>query len=49
VGQVRLLGMARAGVFRRDVSDAILNEMLGVLRDKFGWDAIACRTPGRKF
>jgi putative PIN family toxin of toxin-antitoxin system len=33
----RLLGMARAGMFRIDVSDAILDELLTVLRDDFGW------------
>ena len=34
----RLLGMARAGMFRIDVSDAILDELLTVLRDDFRWD-----------
>jgi len=34
----RLLGMARAGAIRIDTSDAILAEVIGVLRDKFGWD-----------
>lgn len=34
----RLLGMARAGNFRLDVSDAILNELVTVLRDDFHWD-----------
>jgi putative PIN family toxin of toxin-antitoxin system len=34
----RLLGMARAGIFRIDVSDAILDELLTVLRDDFRWD-----------
>jgi putative PIN family toxin of toxin-antitoxin system len=33
----RLLGMARAGMFRIDVSDAILDELLTVLRDDFRW------------
>jgi predicted nucleic acid-binding protein len=32
------LGMARAGVFRIDVSDAILDEPVSVLRDDFKWD-----------
>lgn len=30
--------MARAGMFRIDVSDAILDELLTVLRDDFRWD-----------
>ena len=30
--------MARFGIFRLDVSDAILDEMVGVLRDKFKTD-----------
>src|ERR1039457_3731191 len=30
--------MARAGMFRVDVSDAILDELLTVLRDDFRWD-----------
>ena len=34
----RLLGMARAGMFRIDVSDAILDELVTVLRDDFRWD-----------
>jgi predicted nucleic acid-binding protein len=34
----RLLGMARAGMFRVDTSDAILSETIGVLRDKFHWE-----------
>jgi putative PIN family toxin of toxin-antitoxin system len=34
----RLLGMARAAMFRLDVSDAILDETLGVLREKFRWE-----------
>lgn len=34
----RLLGMARVGQMRLDISDAILDETIGVLRDKFGWD-----------
>jgi len=34
----RLLGMARAGAFRIDVSDAILDELVSVLRDDFKWD-----------
>ena len=33
----RLLGMARARMIRVDVSDAIVNETVHVLRDKFGW------------
>jgi putative PIN family toxin of toxin-antitoxin system len=35
----RLLGMARRGDFRLDVSDAILEELVTVLRDDFRWDA----------
>ena len=34
----RLLGMARAGMFRIDVSDAILDEVVTVLRDDFRWE-----------
>jgi putative PIN family toxin of toxin-antitoxin system len=34
----RLLGMARAGMFRIDVSDAILDELVTVLRDDFAWE-----------
>jgi putative PIN family toxin of toxin-antitoxin system len=34
----RLLAMARAGMFRLDVSDAILDEVVTVLRDDFRWD-----------
>jgi hypothetical protein len=30
--------MARAGMIRFDTSDAILDESIGVLRDKFHWD-----------
>ena len=35
----RLLGLARRGDFRLDVSDAILDELITVLRDDFHWDA----------
>ena len=35
----RLLAMARAGEFRLDVSRAILDELVTVLRDDFRWDA----------
>jgi predicted nucleic acid-binding protein len=34
----RLIGMARAGLIRIDISDAILDETIGVLRDKFRED-----------
>lgn len=34
---VRVLGMARAGIVQIDISEAILIETLGVLRDKFDW------------
>ena len=34
----RLLGRARAGAFRIDISDAILDELVSVLRDDFKWD-----------
>ena len=34
----RLLGLARGGVFRIDISDAILVELVSVLRDDFNWD-----------
>jgi uncharacterized protein len=32
-----LIGHARAGSIRIDISDSILNETMRVLRDKFGW------------
>jgi uncharacterized protein len=35
----RLLGLARAGFIRIDTSEEILSETVGVLRDKFGWEA----------
>jgi len=35
----RLLGMARAGMIGIDVSDAILDELVTVLRDDFAWEA----------
>jgi predicted nucleic acid-binding protein len=34
----RLIGLARAGSIRMDVSDAILDELITVLRDDFHWD-----------
>jgi putative PIN family toxin of toxin-antitoxin system len=34
----RLIAMAGAGIIRLDTSDAILDETIGVLRDKFHWD-----------
>lgn len=34
----RFIGMARAGRFRLDISEAILDEVVEVLRDDFGWD-----------
>jgi hypothetical protein len=37
-----LIGYARAGKIRIDISDPILNETLRVLRDKFGWSGICC-------
>lgn len=37
----RLMEMARAGKMRLDASDAILDETIGVLRDKFGWEGYA--------
>jgi putative PIN family toxin of toxin-antitoxin system len=33
-----LIGHARAGNIRIDISDPIINETLRVLRDKFGWN-----------
>jgi putative PIN family toxin of toxin-antitoxin system len=36
---LRLIAMARSGSIRIDTSDAILAETIGVLRDKFHWDA----------
>ena len=44
----RLLGMARAGIFRLDVSDAILDEVIGVLRDKFVWDGYSLQDAQQK-
>ncbi len=35
---LRLLDLARAGVVRIDISEAILEEVLRVLRDKFQWE-----------
>jgi putative PIN family toxin of toxin-antitoxin system len=35
----RFLDLAAAGEFRLDISDAILNETLRVLREKFQWSA----------
>jgi uncharacterized protein len=35
----RLLGLARAGMIGIDVSDAILDELVTVLRDDFAWEA----------
>ena len=32
-----ILGLARAGIVRIDSSDAILDETIGVLRDRFNW------------
>ena len=34
----RFLGITPAGKIRIDTSDAILDELVSVLRDKFGWD-----------
>lgn len=34
----RFLGMAQKGALRIDASDAIIDETIGVLRVKFGWD-----------
>lgn len=34
----RFLAMARMGQLRIDTSDAILDETIGVLREKFKWD-----------
>jgi len=39
----RLLGMARAGMIGIDVSDAILDELVTVLRDDFAWEAYRLR------
>jgi putative PIN family toxin of toxin-antitoxin system len=35
---VRLLELAHHGLIRIDISDEIVNETIGVLRDKFQWD-----------
>jgi putative PIN family toxin of toxin-antitoxin system len=40
----RFLDLARAGAFRLDISDAILNETLRVLRDKFAYPLEALRS-----
>jgi putative PIN family toxin of toxin-antitoxin system len=42
----RLVGMARAGEFRLDMSDAILDELATVLRDDFHWDGYRMRFAG---
>src|SRR5450759_1676854 len=34
----RLFTMAQSGVIRIDISEAILDETIRVLREKFGWD-----------
>lgn len=34
----RILGMARAGMLQIDISEAILNELVAVLRDDFSWE-----------
>jgi uncharacterized protein len=34
----RILGMARAGMLQIDISDAILDELVTVLRDDFAWE-----------
>lgn len=34
----RFLEMSRTGSLRIDISDAILEEIIGVLRDKFAWE-----------
>lgn len=39
----RLLAMARAGHFRLDASDGILDELITVLRDDFHWEAYRLR------
>jgi putative PIN family toxin of toxin-antitoxin system len=39
----RFLNLAAGDAFRLDISDAILKETLGVLRDKFKWSADALR------
>jgi hypothetical protein len=33
----RIIGMGRAGLIRIDVSEAILDELISVLRDDFNW------------
>lgn len=40
---LRLLNLARAGAFRLDVSDALLNEVGRVLHEKFGWPVVNVR------
>ena len=42
----RLLGMARAGIIRLDISEAIIKETVGVLRDKFHWNCYGLHFAG---
>ena len=35
---MRLLGMGRAGTIRIDITEEIITETVGVLRDKYRWD-----------
>ena len=42
-----IIGHARAGSIRIDISDAIVTETNRVLRDKFQWDGYSFRTHGR--
>ncbi len=41
----RLIGMARAGMIRIDVSDLILDELISVLRDDFHWEGTGSILP----
>jgi len=42
----RLLALAQAGEIRIDISDAILEETIRVLRDKFAWDGYLLHDTG---
>lgn len=44
----RLLGMARMGIFRLDVSHAIVDETIGVLHEKFHWDGYRLQSGRQK-
>lgn len=39
-GPLRILQLGRAGLIRIDISAEILVEVVGVLRDRFGWEGM---------